>query len=352
MSFLIDFLSKIINQTPTNINNPDRCVFCQDIILSSLDELITILSCRHFFHYECIHNYHSYSNSELCPTCPICRAQSSTSGNHTETQIENSSNNNQELNEINKDENNHIESEDESEEDEDRNSYNEDDNESRDESEGNKEGDEDYNNENIEDYNNENDEDYNNENDENYNKYDDNIIGDNNSLSNIRKPVIQEFIMEITNHIEDIEEIGDEINDENEMNIEEGSSQITAMTLASLYKLANKAREKTIRSTRDKIISWYRYGENHEIKIREMMLNNSLSERAVQSKLYKEILVFLPNIKQSHLRKKTEKANKVYDLFRQIGVDKIECITTFSADKISRFTRNDIQTIINYFSTH
>ncbi|CAG8770571.1 15732_t:CDS:1, partial [Racocetra fulgida] len=39
----------------------------------------------------------------------------------------------------------------------------------------------------------------------------------------------------------------DEINDENEMNIEKGSSQISARTLAGLYKLANKAREKTIR---------------------------------------------------------------------------------------------------------
>ncbi|CAG8508896.1 12929_t:CDS:2, partial [Racocetra persica] len=150
-----------------------------------------------------------YSNSELCPTCPICHAQSSIPDNRIKTPIESTSNNNQESNKINEDENDHIKSEDESKEDEDRNNYNKDDNKSRDESEDNEKGDEDYNNE--------NDEDYNNKNDENYNEYNDNIIDDNNRLINIKKL---------------IEEIGGEINDESEMNIEEGSSQISAKTLA------------------------------------------------------------------------------------------------------------------------
>ncbi|CAG8773442.1 8060_t:CDS:2, partial [Racocetra fulgida] len=83
----------------------------------------------------------------------------------------------------------------------------------------------------------------------------------NNNRQLIRKQKVQKFILEITNSAEDMEETEDDV-DENELNTEEGSST-----------------------------------------------------------LYDEILVYLPNVKKGLLRKRTEKANKVYTLFRQIGVD-------------------------------
>ena len=46
------------------------------------------------------------------------------------------------------------------------------------------------------------------------------------------------------------------------------------------------------------------------------------------------------------LRKRVEKVNKIYTLFKGIGVNKIERVSTFSADKISEFNVSQIDYII------
>jgi Ring finger domain len=61
---------------PENINyqEDDLCVICQDKVDPSLSEPIIILTCKHFFHRECIEGYQT-----VCPNlrCPLCRMESS-----------------------------------------------------------------------------------------------------------------------------------------------------------------------------------------------------------------------------------------------------------------------------------
>ncbi|UZO28619.1 uncharacterized protein OCT59_022136 [Rhizophagus irregularis] len=48
-------------------------------------------------------------------------------------------------------------------------------------------------------------------------------------------------------------------------------------------------------------------------------------------------------------RKRTQRAIKIYKLFEKIGVDRIKNIKSYSADSISKFTKPQIQIILNYF---
>ena len=50
------------------------------------------------------------------------------------------------------------------------------------------------------------------------------------------------------------------------------------------------------------------------------------------------------------LRKRTQRAIKIYKLFEKIGVDKIKNIKSYSVDSISKFTTPQIQIILDYFS--
>ena len=50
------------------------------------------------------------------------------------------------------------------------------------------------------------------------------------------------------------------------------------------------------------------------------------------------------------LRKKTQKAEKIYKLLEKIGLDKIQCIKSYSANEISKFTNDEIQKIMDHFS--
>ena len=49
---------------------------------------------------------------------------------------------------------------------------------------------------------------------------------------------------------------------------------------------------------------------------------------------------------QIALRKRVEKVNKIYILFKGISVNKIERVSTFSVDKISEFNVSQIYYII------
>ena len=50
------------------------------------------------------------------------------------------------------------------------------------------------------------------------------------------------------------------------------------------------------------------------------------------------------------LRKRTQRAIKIYKLFEKIGVDIIKNIKSYSANSISKFTKPQIQIILDYFS--
>jgi len=64
------------------------------------------------------------------------------------------------------------------------------------------------------------------------------------------------------------------------------------------------------------------------------------------SEVYNILLNYFTDMTQIALRKRVEKVNKIYTLFKGIGVNKIERVSTFSADKISEFNVSQIDYII------
>jgi hypothetical protein len=59
-----------------------------------------------------------------------------------------------------------------------------------------------------------------------------------------------------------------------------------------------------------------------------------------------ELGLHLPEISRDALRKKTQRAEKIYTLFEEIGLDKIKLIKTYSANSISKLTNGQIREII------
>ena len=74
----------------------------------------------------------------------------------------------------------------------------------------------------------------------------------------------------------------------------------------------------------------------------------NLTLHSAQVILNREVRQQLPvDISDSNLWKKISKAREIYDLFNEIGVARISHVHSFSADEISRLTRNDIQLTIS-----
>ncbi|CAG8771725.1 26806_t:CDS:1, partial [Gigaspora margarita] len=121
-----------------------------------------------------------------------------------------------------------------------------------------------------------------------------------------------------------------------------GSSKITAQSIADLFIIAMKVRQK-------EILCWYCYYKAYEDRIEDIKRINKIDDQSARTLVYNEIKALLPNISDVNLRQRTFRAKKIYTLLMGIGIEKIQAITC-SASAISSLTDNQIQDIINCFS--
>ncbi|GBC45597.2 hypothetical protein GLOIN_2v1838494 [Rhizophagus irregularis DAOM 181602=DAOM 197198] len=92
---------------------------------------------------------------------------------------------------------------------------------------------------------------------------------------------------------------------------------------------------------------------------------NKIGEKKARGLIYNEVMkqinilhkkrsqdtgVPLPDIIRDGLCKKIQRAEKIYKLLKKIGLDKIQYIKSYSANEISKFTNDEIQKIMDYFS--
>ncbi|CAG8832652.1 13823_t:CDS:1, partial [Racocetra persica] len=69
-----------------------------------------------------------------------------------------------------------------------------------------------------------------------------------------------------------------------------------------------------------------------------------------QRKLYEEVEKQLPsNFSKNAIKKRIERARKIYDLFSSIGEDKIQQVRTYSALRISKLSCDEIDAIEEEF---
>jgi hypothetical protein len=116
--------------------------------------------------------------------------------------------------------------------------------------------------------------------------------------------------------------------------------------LARLYRIASSAERHVTLSKQVEIRSWYNYGEEFENRVSEISSSRRVTDKTARSNVYKEIMPHLFGITQQNLRTKTHKARNIYRLFREIGVNRIRSVKSYSADFISSLTVAQIDLIV------
>ncbi|CAG8551398.1 10756_t:CDS:2, partial [Racocetra fulgida] len=116
---------------------------------------------------------------------------------------------------------------------------------------------------------------------------------------------------------------------------EQNNENINGPSLAYLYVSACRTKESTIKNTQVEILSWYKFAEKFDNRVKEILANQRIAIKTAKTEAYKEILKRLPGIKLETLRKRTQKANTIYTLFKYVGIDKIDRIRSYSANEIS-----------------
>ena len=155
------------------------------------------------------------------------------------------------------------------------------------------------------------------------------------------QPLIQELLIEPSE--EDCVKV---------VNVEE-SDQSPAIELAHLYEKTKFAEIRTIRAKQDEIMSWYcyrKYFEKRHSEILPGILNNGVitNKKAYElasGQIYDEMLQYLSGVSRVNLRKKTQLTKPIYMLINEIGEDKIMRIKSYSANKLSKLTVIQIDTI-------
>ncbi|RHZ72313.1 hypothetical protein Glove_243g8 [Diversispora epigaea] len=105
--------------------------------------------------------------------------------------------------------------------------------------------------------------------------------------------------------------------------------------LAQLCDKAFDAEDGANKANQEEILCWSIYRKDFRLSI-------------IRKKRSQELDLHLPEISRDALCKKTQRAEKIYILFKKIGHDKIKYIKSYSANSISKLTNDQIQEIINY----
>src|ERR1044072_2811874 len=135
--------------------------------------------------------------------------------------------------------------------------------------------------------------------------------------------------------------------------------------LAQLCDKALIAEECTLEANQEEISRWHHYGRNFVFQEKALCDKNKIGEKKAKGLIYDEVVRQLNILRKKRaqdtgsplraisrdsLRKKTQRAVKIYKLFEKVGIDKVKYIRSYSANSISKFTNEEIQTIVDHFT--
>ncbi|GBB86802.1 hypothetical protein RclHR1_13220003 [Rhizophagus clarus] len=140
---------------------------------------------------------------------------------------------------------------------------------------------------------------------------------------------------------------------EDDIQVIDGNQKlITDMTieveLAHLFLKVSIEEKNTMQAKQKEILCCHSYGKRFEEGIQEIARDN-VSDQMARKQLFQNIIKHYSGITLM-LHKRTQRALKFYKLFEKIEVDRIKNIKSYSADSISKFTKFQIQIILDYFS--
>ncbi|CAG8634109.1 30058_t:CDS:1, partial [Gigaspora margarita] len=122
-----------------------------------------------------------------------------------------------------------------------------------------------------------------------------------------------------------------------------------ANNFVDLYNNITHAETENEIINREVITSYYLFGKALEDKYNHYKKNNP--KCTAQALVNKEVRLQLPNsVSDDLLRKKKERAQKIYELFTEIGVDKIQHVKSITVSSISKLSQDEIDAILVHFS--
>ncbi|PKC00881.1 hypothetical protein RhiirA5_457914 [Rhizophagus irregularis] len=144
------------------------------------------------------------------------------------------------------------------------------------------------------------------------------------------------------------------IEDEDDVQVIDGNQELTTdmtieVKLVHLFLEVSIEGKNTTQARQKEISCRYSYGKRFEESVQEIIASDNVSDQTARKQLFQDIIKHLSGITLETLRKRTQRAIKIYKLFKKIGVDRIKNIKSYSADSISKFTKPQIQIILNYF---
>ena len=146
----------------------------------------------------------------------------------------------------------------------------------------------------------------------------------------------------------------------NKSSIDEASQH-----LAQLCDKTFDAEDKANRAKQEEILCWCLYAKDFIIQLNGIIESSGgkFGEKKARGLLYDSITkqlnllrkqrsqetgLQLRDVSRDSLRKKTQRAEKVYKFIEQVGLDKIKYIKSYSANSILELTNKQIQEVINY----
>ncbi|CAG8751519.1 2742_t:CDS:1, partial [Cetraspora pellucida] len=130
------------------------------------------------------------------------------------------------------------------------------------------------------------------------------------------------------------------------------ASQLSEDSYTYLYKEIGKAKVDNDIASQKVLNCYFEFGKKLFDHLNYYKNEKKYRDRKAQSKVDKEVKKQLPKeINDTTHWKQTEKAQKIYELFIEIGVDKMQQVKSYSALRISKLSWKSIDYITENFKS-
>ncbi len=149
---------------------------------------------------------------------------------------------------------------------------------------------------------------------------------------------MEKLIQELETPVIENEEVTEERTEEN-------IGQDNIKELVGMFYEIERVNRKQIRK-------YYEYARKFEKEKEEIKRRSKkrISDKTAKSKLYEEMKEqIIGNITRITLRKRTHRAMKIYNLFKEIGTEKMNRFRDCTVETVIRLTKEEIEQIKNHF---
>ena len=148
------------------------------------------------------------------------------------------------------------------------------------------------------------------------------------------KRLRQEMLTEVTveRNEEPETEVIEESTEENEITIEK---------LVKKFRNAEKKTRKTVKAGQEETEEWYEYALDFRVKLKEEM-ERGLKNQTARGRIYAEMERQMPENSRVNIRKKTQRAEKILEIFTVEGKQKIKTVKITSVNILAKMKMEEL----------